>query len=48
MPRSPFDSGTTKTASSEVLKAAREEVREVTAARLATAIRIGSRLGIAV
>jgi cyclohexyl-isocyanide hydratase len=47
-PEPPFHSGTPKTAPPEVLEAAREEVREVTAARLATAIRIGRRLGIAV
>jgi cyclohexyl-isocyanide hydratase len=47
-PEPPFRSGTPKTAPPEVLEAAREEVREVTAARLATAIRIGRRLGIAV
>ena len=47
-PEPPFRSGTPKTAPPEVLEAAREEVREVTAARLATAIRISRRLGIAV
>jgi cyclohexyl-isocyanide hydratase len=47
-PEPPFHSGTPKTAPPEVLKAAREEVREITAARLETAIRIGRRLGITV
>jgi cyclohexyl-isocyanide hydratase len=47
-PEPPFHSGTPKTAPPEVLEAAREEVREITAARLATAIRVGRRLGIAV
>jgi cyclohexyl-isocyanide hydratase len=47
-PEPPFHSGTPKTAPPAVLEAAREEVREITAARLATALRIGRRLGIAV
>lgn len=47
-PEPPFHSGTPKTAPRAVLEAAREEMREITAARLATAIRIGRRLGIAV
>ncbi len=47
-PEPPFHSGTPKTAPPAVLETAREEVREITAARLATAIRIGRRLGIAV
>jgi cyclohexyl-isocyanide hydratase len=47
-PEPPFHSGTPKTAPPAVLEAAREEVREVTAARLTTAVRIGRRLGIAV
>lgn len=47
-PEPPFHSGTPNTAPPAVLAAAREEVREITAARLATAIRIGRRLGIAV
>jgi len=45
-PEPPFQSGTPKTAPAEVLEAAREEVREITAARLATAIRTGRLLGI--
>jgi cyclohexyl-isocyanide hydratase len=47
-PEPPFHSGTPKTAPPAVLEAAREKAREITAARLATAIRIGRRLGIAV
>lgn len=47
-PEPPFHSGTPKTAPPAVLAAAREEMREITAARLATAVRIGRRLGIAV
>jgi cyclohexyl-isocyanide hydratase len=45
-PEPPFESGTPATAPAEVLKAGQEEVREITAARLATAIRTGRRLGI--
>ncbi|MBN9614609.1 MAG: DJ-1/PfpI family protein [Acidobacteriales bacterium] len=45
-PEPPFDSGTPKTAPAEVLAAAREEIRELTAQRLATAIRIGRELGV--
>lgn len=47
-PEPPFHSGTPKTAPPEVLEAARAEVREFTAARLATAIRIGRKLGVEV
>ncbi len=45
-PEPPFDSGTPKTAPAEVLAAAREEIRKLTAQRLATAIRIGRELGV--
>jgi cyclohexyl-isocyanide hydratase len=45
-PEPPFDSGTPKVAPAEVLAAAREETREFTAQRLATAIRIGRKLGV--
>ena len=45
-PEPPWNSGTPKTAPPQVLEAARQEVREVTAAREATALRIGRRLGI--
>lgn len=45
-PEPPFDSGTPKTAPAEVLAAAREEMREVTARRLTTAIRMGRKLGV--
>ena len=45
-PEPPFDSGTPKTAPAEVLAAAREEMRKLTAQRLATAIRIGRELGV--
>jgi cyclohexyl-isocyanide hydratase len=47
-PEPPFDSGTPKTAPLTVLQAVREETQTITAARLATAIRIGQVLGIAV
>jgi len=43
-----FDSGTPKTAPAEVLNAAREEGREMLAARLETAIRVARRLEIAI
>jgi cyclohexyl-isocyanide hydratase len=45
-PEPPFHSGTPKTAPAEVLAAAREEMREFTAQRLATATRIGRELGV--
>jgi len=45
-PEPPWNSGTPRTAPPQVLEAARQEVREVTAAREATAIRIGRRLGV--
>jgi cyclohexyl-isocyanide hydratase len=45
-PEPPFESGTPKTAPAEVLAAALEEMREFTARRLATAIRIGRELGV--
>ena len=45
-PEPPFESGTPKTAPAEVLAAARNETREFTARRLATAIRIGQDLGV--
>lgn len=45
-PEPPFHSGTPKTAPAEVLAAAREEMREFTAQRLATAIRISRELGV--
>jgi cyclohexyl-isocyanide hydratase len=47
-PHPPFHSGTPKTAPPSVLKAAREQVREMSAARLETAIRIARRLEIAI
>ena len=47
-PEPPWNSGTPKTAPPRVLEAARQEVREVTAAREATAMRVGRRLGIEV
>ncbi|HUZ96788.1 MAG TPA: DJ-1/PfpI family protein [Edaphobacter sp.] len=43
-----FHSGTPKTAPTEVLKAAREQGREILAARLETAIRVARRLEIAI
>ncbi|MEO6910583.1 MAG: DJ-1/PfpI family protein [Edaphobacter sp.] len=45
-PEPPFESGTPKTAPAEVLAAARNETREFTARRLATAIRVGRDLGV--
>lgn len=47
-PDPPFHSGTPKTAPPDVLKAAREEGREISAARLDTAIRVARRLEIAI
>jgi cyclohexyl-isocyanide hydratase len=47
-PEPAFHSGTPKTAPPEVLRAAREQGREVLAARLETAIRIARRLEIAI
>lgn len=47
-PDPPFHSGTPKTAPREVLEAATQEVRSITEARRATAIRVGHRLGVAV
>jgi cyclohexyl-isocyanide hydratase len=45
-PDPPFNSGTPQTAPPEVLEAARASVRQITEARLATARRVASRLGI--
>ena len=45
-PAPPFNSGTPETAPPKVLDAARASVRQITEARLVTAQRIGSRLGI--
>lgn len=45
-PDPPFNSGTPQTAAPEVLQAARASSREITEARLATARRIASRLGV--
>ena len=45
-PEPPFQSGTPKTASSEILEATRASIRDITEARLATAKRIGGRLGV--
>ncbi|GGG78580.1 DJ-1/PfpI family protein [Edaphobacter dinghuensis] len=47
-PEPAFHSGTPKTAPLEVLKAAREQGREILAARLETAIRVARRLEIAI
>lgn len=45
-PNPPFNSGTPQTAPPEVLESARASVRQITEARLVTARRIASRLGI--
>jgi cyclohexyl-isocyanide hydratase len=45
-PKPPFNSGTPQTAPPEVLEAAQASVRRITEARLVTARRIASRLGI--
>lgn len=47
-PHPPFHSGTPKTAPPNVLKAAQEQVRDITAARLETAILTARRLEIAI
>jgi cyclohexyl-isocyanide hydratase len=45
-PAPPFDCGTPRTASREILEDANRAVREIAEARLATAIRVAARLGI--
>jgi cyclohexyl-isocyanide hydratase len=45
-PEPPFDSGSPETAPQEVVAASRAAVREVSEARLATALRVSARLGI--
>jgi cyclohexyl-isocyanide hydratase len=45
-PEPPFDSGSPETAPQEVVAALRAAVREVSEARLATALRVSARLGI--
>lgn len=47
-PEPPFNSGTPETAPATVLEQARRSVRDITAQREATALRVAARLGIAV